>query len=324
MMGGQVRPCPIRLCNVPGFEGRSNDVVYSAPIQKMDKPSVVVFFGGDVQDFTENMKSHRDNVNYIKWNLENTALLLQTKFLDCHVIVIRPSRMEYKTFSCYENFVPCAKCGAPEHTPMHHSLLHLEKLVCNVSERLYEMTEGDLNAAMEVSSKAMVLENDRSPPTACRRTNNRTGEISLDKASIRDLPNYDLKIVGFSKGCVVLNQFLYEFHYFKTLKSDDSTLAKIISKIKDMYWLDGGHSGGKNTWITSRPLLETLTGLDIKVHVHVTPYQIQDDRRPWIKKEERSFSDILKRQGASIDRTVHFENVTAGLLQHFDLIKIFE
>lgn len=73
------------------------------------------------------------------------------------------------------------------------------------------------------------------------------------------LDQYDLIVIGFSKGCVVLNQFLYEFHYLKTLTPDVSSL--IVSKIRDMYWLDGGHSGGKNTWITSRPLLETLTRL---------------------------------------------------------------
>lgn len=62
-----------------------------------------------------------------------------------------------------------------------------------------------------------------------------------------------LTLVGFSKGCVVLNQFLYEFH---ALGSKNG----IISRIKDMYWLDGGHSGGKNTWVTSKSLLETLAG----------------------------------------------------------------
>lgn len=77
--------------------------------------------------------------------------------------------------------------------------------------------------------------------------------ISLDK--------YDIKLIGFSKGCVVLNQLLYEFHYLKTLMPDDSTMMQTVERIKDMYWLDGGHSGGKNTWITSRPLLETLTRL---------------------------------------------------------------
>lgn len=73
------------------------------------------------------------------------------------------------------------------------------------------------------------------------------------------LDQYDLTVIGFSKGCVVLNQFLYEYHYLKTLTPDVS--SSIVSKIKDMYWLDGGHSGGKNTWITSRALLETLARL---------------------------------------------------------------
>lgn len=73
------------------------------------------------------------------------------------------------------------------------------------------------------------------------------------------MDQFDIILIGFSKGCVVLNQFIYEYHYLKTLTPDVSAL--MVSKIKDMYWLDGGHSGGKNTWITSRPLLETLTRL---------------------------------------------------------------
>lgn len=77
--------------------------------------------------------------------------------------------------------------------------------------------------------------------------------LSLEKAHIR--------LVGFSKGCVVLNQFLYEFHYLKTLTPDDVTMMGLVHRIKEMFWLDGGHAGGKNTWITSRALLETLTRL---------------------------------------------------------------
>lgn len=76
---------------------------------------------------------------------------------------------------------------------------------------------------------------------------------ALDKA--------DIQLVGFSKGCVVLNQFLYEFHYSKTLTPEDDSASRIIPHITDMYWLDGGHAGGKNTWITSFCLLETLSRL---------------------------------------------------------------
>lgn len=77
--------------------------------------------------------------------------------------------------------------------------------------------------------------------------------IALDKAK--------LILIGFSKGCVVLNQLIYEFHYLKTLTPDDSTMMAFVSRITEMFWLDGGHAGGKNTWITSRSLLETLTRL---------------------------------------------------------------
>lgn len=79
--------------------------------------------------------------------------------------------------------------------------------------------------------------------------------IALDKAK--------LILIGFSKGCVVLNQLIYEFHYLKTLTPDDSTMLSFVSRITEMFWLDGGHAGNKNTWITSRSLLETLTRLGI-------------------------------------------------------------
>lgn len=38
-------------------------------------------------------------------------------------------RMELKTFACYDNFVPSNNCGAPDHTPNHSALLHLERLL---------------------------------------------------------------------------------------------------------------------------------------------------------------------------------------------------
>lgn len=63
--------------------------------------------------------------------------------------------------------------------------------------------------------------------------------------------------------------------------------------------------------------------LAIRVHVHVTPYQINDERRPWIRKEEKMFSDLLQRLGAPVNRVVHFENVFPNLLMHFDVLTTF-
>lgn len=100
-------------------------------------------------------------------------------------------------------------------------------------------------------------------------------------------------------------------------------MDEFLTCIKDMYWLDGGHNGGKNTWITSRSLLETLTRLGVRIHVHLTPYQLQDDRRPWIRKEEKLFSELLKKFSASISRHIHFENEPATLQQHLRIIGHF-
>lgn len=303
--------CSIRLCGITGFDRRINDVVYCFPSVKSDDVSSVVFFGGDVQDFPENMETHRDNKNYIKWNLENTAGLLHSYFPEYHIIVVKPSRMELKTFSCYDNFVPCNNSGAPDHTPTHNALQHLEELLKGVSRRLQAMPKSELSRFLENSSQEDKLNEEPLDDTPLWWQK----DLNLDQAK--------LILVGFSKGCVVLNQFIYEFHYLKTLTPDDESMTDLVCRIQDMYWLDGGHGGGKNTWITSRSLLETLTRLGIGVHIHVTPYQINDDRRPWIRKEEKVFGDLLRRLGAPVERTVHFENEVASLCTHFEVLSVF-
>ncbi|CRK94496.1 CLUMA_CG008001, isoform B [Clunio marinus] len=216
--------------------------------------TAVIYFGGDVQDVPEMMEDNRDTKGYVKFNLDNTATILRESFPRAYIIVVRPARMEFTTFSCFDNFVRGNNVGIPDHTPMHYSLQHLE-----------------------------------------------------------------------DKGCVVLNQFIYEFHYMKTLTPDDSSMMKLVSRIKHMYWLDGGHGGGKNTWITARSLLETLCRLGISVHVHVTPYQVQDDHRPWLRKEEKQFTDLLKKLGCLLSRTLHSgDSNMSNLFTHFEVLENFK
>lgn len=40
--------------------------------------------------------------------------------------------MEFKTFSCFDNFVRGNNAGVPDHTPMNHALQHLEKWVHSI------------------------------------------------------------------------------------------------------------------------------------------------------------------------------------------------
>jgi hypothetical protein len=52
--------------------------------------------------------------------------------------------MEFKTFSCYDNFVPGNNCGAPEHTPTHYALQHLERLLQTTSQRVRQLSTQQL------------------------------------------------------------------------------------------------------------------------------------------------------------------------------------
>ncbi|XP_028160324.1 UPF0565 protein C2orf69 homolog isoform X2 [Ostrinia furnacalis] len=328
---------PLRLRRVGGHDGRLNDALFQPAARRPpgDAPRTLVYFGGDVQDYPEVMQAHRDNRNYAKWNLENTARMLSLNFPATHILVVRPSRIEYKSFSCYDNFVPSNNAGVPDHTPTHSALHHLERLLQSVTTRLKALPTSELLEAVSSISlpEEIDIEDLHNASIHAARDGTQEGGASEHKPETdplwwRDTLSLDetrLTLVGFSKGCVVLNQLIYEFHYTKTLTPGDLHMMRFISRVEAMYWLDGGHAGGKNTWITSRSLLETLTRLDVNIYVHVSPYQVQDEGRPWIGREEKAFTGLLKKLGAKIRRYLHTQPGAAQSLQmHFDVLAHFK
>ena len=78
--------------------------------------------------------------------------------------------------------------------------------------------------------------------------------------------------MGFSKGSVVLNQFLHEFHYYENPQERDDEISKFISRIKEMWWLDGGNPGRKDTWITDKTILNSLIKLGRKNIINIIFY----------------------------------------------------
>ncbi|XP_011643091.1 UPF0565 protein C2orf69 homolog isoform X2 [Pogonomyrmex barbatus] len=271
--------------NIPNLTGRHNDVIYTQP-RSQPTHDFLIFFGGDVQDISENMEKHADSKKYMKWNLENTATMLSEQFPKSHIFVIRPSRMmitKHAVFSCFDNFVPGDKYGTPSFCPMYMALKHLRNLLLCCLEHI----------------KTLKIVED-------------TNSYNIEATN--------LSLMGFSKGCAVLNQFLYEFHYYNDNSDKDTDINNFIKLIKDMWWLDGGHNGSKNTWITDQDILRSFAKLKINTHIHVTPYQMQDHHRPWIRIEENSFNETLRKMGVSVERTLHFGNKTRSLSSHFNVL----
>ena len=265
---------------------------------RTDKNRILVYFGGDVQDLSSNMKLHRDNQKYLRWSLEETAALLSRSYPDNYIMVVRPNRMERSTFSCFDNFVESNSCGAPTH------LTHKTVAKINSNSSCYSLLQlrGLVHSVTRLKG---LLENEMSP--------------------------LKLTLVGFSKGVVVLNQIIHDLHILNSVQHEGESkmkddLSRFSDKIERMIWLDGGHNGGKDTWITDEEVLKTLaTKTNINIEVKVTPYQVQDNRRPWIGKEEKRFRNILGNKfdlisSNRLTRSLYFAEEEANIENHLKIL----
>ena len=146
--------------------------------------------------------------------------------------------------------------------------------------------------------------------------------LNLEKHEEDVTEDFPIVLVGFSHGCVVLNQIVHELH--DILKTEKTGLLKFISRINSIHWLDAGHCGQSNAWVTDERLLGSLAETIPRICVHLTPYQIRDKSRAWIGEEQVRFTKILKSRGANIKSQVYFEDQGPSLCNHFKLLETFD
>ncbi|XP_068184788.1 mitochondrial protein C2orf69 homolog [Antennarius striatus] len=279
-----------RLRSVPGHEpSRVNDLLLLRP-EAGQNPSEenssnrhVVFFHGDIQNFQEEMSQQPDGCQWLSWSLEQVALTLGRRFPGSHVWVVRAAHMYLHKFTCYRNFVRSNTFGAPEHSPDNGAILHLRALLSHAMER------ADLQNPLQPQGGADGIPSE-----------------------------FSLILVGFSKGCVVLNQILYELPGARL-----DPRAPFLKCITDIFWLDGGHPGGGDTWVTDKQVLKELASSGMSVHAHVTPYEVCDPMRAWVGREHRSFITTLEELGACLNKKLHFEDEPPSIENHFRVIQEF-
>ncbi|XP_070277877.1 mitochondrial protein C2orf69 homolog [Myotis yumanensis] len=344
---GSARSCPaaegrprcLRLSAVPGSDPqRSNELLLLAAegperrdlsgdrAQEEPPPPPqhhVVYFPGDVQNYHEIMTHHPENYQWENWSLENVATILAHRFPNSYIWVIKCSRMHLHKFSCYDNFVKSNMFGAPEHSTDFGAFKHLYTLLVNAfnlcrNSLLSKKNVKDLNK----DSKASNCRSSSSHTNGCQGEKENPCE-NFDESALSFYPpslnGASFTLIGFSKGCVVLNQLLFELKEAKK----DKNIEAFINSIRTMYWLDGGHSGGSNTWITYPEVLKEFAQTGIIVHTHVTPYQVRDPMRSWIGKEHKKFVQILGDFGMQVTSQIHFVKEAPSIENHFRVHEVF-
>ncbi|XP_017294119.1 UPF0565 protein C2orf69 homolog [Kryptolebias marmoratus] len=247
----------------------------------------VVFFHGDIQNFQEDMSLQPEAAQWTSWSLEQVGVALGRRFPDRHVWVVRASRMYLHKFSCYQNFVEGNAFGAPEHSGY------------SAERGAFQQLRTLLSNGMERAK----LPNPLRPPGGAAST----------------CPAFSLVLVGFSKGCVVLNQLVYELAGAR----HDPRMSPFVARISDMFWLDGGHPGGSETWVTDREALRELAASGVSVHAHVTPYEVRDPMRAWVGREHAHFVRTLEELGACPSNKLHFQDEPPSIQNHFRVILEF-
>ncbi|XP_015270188.1 PREDICTED: UPF0565 protein C2orf69 homolog [Gekko japonicus] len=272
------------------------------------------------------MVCHPENYQWERWCLENIAAILGHRFPGSYIWVIKCSRMHLHKFSCYDNFVASNMFGAPEHSTDFGAFRHLHALLVNAFKIAHNfLLSQKTTRGFSKDGKAAPYKSPTAPTTNgcpaaekepdCEPFSDST--VSFIEPSV--IGGASFTLIGFSKGCVVLNQLLYELEEAK----QDKDLAAFIKNIQAIYWLDGGHSGGSNTWVTCLDVLKGFAQTGIAVNAHVTPYQVFDTMRSWIGKEHKRFVQVLEELGANVYSQLHFADEAPSLDNHFRVHEVF-
>lgn len=139
----------------------------------------------------------------------------------------------------------------------------------------------------------------------------------------------EITLIGFSKGCVVLNQLLHEL---TTLRSTNTSndLSNFVSRIRRFIWLDGGHNNGERVmiWPTNDDLLTTLEQYQIEIEIYVTPFQINSSNPYKIHHTEqyRKCSQLFHSRLATLRKyqnQMFFSDQRPSIEKHFELLSVF-
>ncbi len=125
------------LKDIPGQDQTATNSIIFKQASQSPASDLLIFFGGDVQDTTEKMLQHRDHKTHARWSLDNVVSSISQANVKSHICAVKPNRMSWSTFSCYDNFVKSNDIGAPTHTidDQLRALKHLQGLVDNLERQ---------------------------------------------------------------------------------------------------------------------------------------------------------------------------------------------
>ena len=234
--------------------------------------------------------------------------------LICLITNLNFNREITKIFNkSYSNFLPCTDFGVP---------INDEDLVVSTLDDPDDITQKAVPSSIKNNKKLRCWNHlQKIYINSIEKYNNdlKDNQTPID-------PNLPIILCAFSKGCVILNQLCKELQDFgENSELKEASTHSFLKQIHHSIWLDGGHSGTKNSWITKEEIVSLIKGLKWSCYVYVTPYQVKSPKY-WAVEEYNTFVSLLKDSNVNMKHAYYFEEKEEDFDVdiHFEILKAFD
>lgn len=268
----------LTLNNVAGLGGRRNTLLVTlgknvdATTTNLAQLPVVVYFGGDVQNTQAKMEGAYDGYIRDLYSYESILAKLRERFEDSSIILVAPAK-HVDGFAHYENFFNTVdNYGTPEYL---------------------------FNDAGPVKHLVELVRNGQKQYASIRKL--RSTQTGVEQRLI---------LVGFSKGCTVVNQLLI------SASSAGAIDSMKDFKLDEVILLDSGHCGHAGAYINDTKHLvrfESRQPLFRLASIGATHYEL---RKTWINKELPRFVEQLEGLGVRVKQATF---AGGNLRDHFEV-----
>eukprot|EP01125_Pyxidicula_operculata_P005584 TRINITY_DN1961_c0_g3_i2.p1 TRINITY_DN1961_c0_g3~~TRINITY_DN1961_c0_g3_i2.p1 ORF type:complete len:332 (-),score=15.94 TRINITY_DN1961_c0_g3_i2:109-1104(-) len=289
-----------KLMSVPcqGYK-RFSSLLYCSVVN--NPQSVVFFFPGDIQKFSNEMKTSE----WKDYCFEDTMTVLSKKYPSSSVVLVQPCR-QIGDFSFYDKFY------FPGHCLLH--LLHLFD-----SFVLKSKSEHDFNISTSIPiilsgfSRGVLVLNHFLAEWA-----------TVDKDSRLIL---DWQADSNGKAIFKFPQWEYNLSlYLSQAKSDHlfeefDRIKRFVNQIKAIHYIDGHRFPTSNLVVSS--LADLIKKNELQLFVHTSPRQLESEQQTWIIHELELFIQHLEHEKATYIRKHYFANKEKTMEYHFKVLTEF-
>jgi len=267
----------------------------------------VIYFHGDIQNWSEEMEVSSE---WSEYSLENTMKILETKYTNANIFVVRASRVVGQ-YAENDNFLRPGQCILHMNAILKNSLGQAQK------KSGFSIEEGLPLVLIAFSKGVLVLNHLVAEYGTLFKEPDMYKLICdwQDPLSPVPLPSWEPAL-----------RIAHTRTPTTNLLEHKDEIISFMDRIESIHWVDGHRFPTNPDVIEPFAQYTNRNGLKKQktmLFLHGSPRQLQDTKRKWIAKENNIFVSNLKKFNALHSEKLYFETQPKHLIYHFKVLTVF-